>query len=187
VSETLIVWSRRKRRDLRKPRRWCPSGPFLMVLKWGCKAAGFWYSPRYGYRLYCLWDNFVSEWSVKEVFPWEVIEVRKREAPAQVSKNGPVHLADVESKIFAAFPSIIAHLATTRWDDGSSRTPGKIFLETIGTAYMVTAKEPDAKLMLRVSASSLDDALAALDLALAADDAPWEIDRWASDKGFKKK
>jgi len=187
MGSNLVVWSKRGRTDKSRPRRYCPQRNWLLVVRWGCNAIGLWYVPNAGYTLHCFWLPFTGLWGERWTYPPLEKSVKKRTAPDVVSKDGPVHLAAAESKLFASLPSVMAHLITTRWDDGTTRTPGKLFLETVGTAFLLTAKEPDAGLQLRVSAGSLDDALAALDLALAAPDAPWEIDRWAQKNQAGKK
>ena len=110
----------------------------------------------------------------------------KKRTPKSTEGAGPVHLAPIETNVFCRLMNIVAHLAEVRYEDGSPRTPGTLFVKTMGGAWSITAKEPDAQLQLPVVANTLDDALAAMDLLLGADDAPWEIDRWAAGKGGDK-
>jgi len=110
--------------------------------------------------------------------------MKKRRLTASENGEAPAHYAEVESTIFSPVHSIVAHLAVSRYDDGTPRTPGTLLIRTLGNSWQVTAKEPDVGAQLVVVAPCLDDALAALALALESDDTPWQPDPWA--KGVKR-
>lgn len=88
------------------------------------------------------------------------------------------HLAPVESNLFTAFPSLIAHLAVTRYDDGDPRQPGWVTMKTQGSIWQCVAKDPDGAASLLATGQTIDDAIALLELLLGAPDAPWEADRF---------
>jgi len=111
----------------------------------------------------------------------------KRRATTADSPEAPAHFADVESVIFAKLHPIVAHLAVARYDDGTARQPGTLMIRTVGASWQVTAKEPDVAAQLVITAPTLDDALAALCLALESDQTPWQPDPWASNKKAPKR
>lgn len=90
----------------------------------------------------------------------------------------PVHLAAMESEIFAKCHELVKHCSITRYDDGDARKPGWITIKTMGSAWVVTVKDPDAALSMSATGQSLDDALQLADLLLGSDEAPWEPDQW---------
>jgi len=106
-----------------------------------------------------------------------------------VSSCGPdaVHAAPVESTILGQCHSLIAHCATTRYEDGSSRKCGWMTIGTNGSAWTVTVKEPDVCASMRVTAPTLDEALLEMSVLLEADNAPWEQDPWLQARAPRKK
>lgn len=92
--------------------------------------------------------------------------------------NRAKNLAAVESNLLTGFPAVIAHLAVVRYDDGDPRQPGWVQLRTQGALWQTTAKDPDGAASLTATGSTIDDALALLELLLSAPDAPWEPDRF---------
>src|ERR671919_248555 len=100
----------------------------------------------------------------------------KKRCVGNGSVNGPVHLAAVESEILGLLPQILAHLVTTRYDDGSRRQTGTITLRTLGATWQADARDWDAQARLKVIGQSVDGVLLLLDQLLGADDAPWEPD-----------
>jgi len=101
---------------------------------------------------------------------------RRTGAPAPTPGDGPKHLAAMESNVFDKLHNLVAHCAVTRYDDGDPRRPGWFTIKTMGSAWVVQVKEPDACLQMSATAQSLDDALALADLLLGAEEAPWEPD-----------
>jgi hypothetical protein len=108
--------------------------------------------------------------------------MKKRLTVADVPST-PAHAAAVESVLFANLHSLVAHLAITRYDDGSARQPGTLLVRTVGASWQVTVKEPDVSGQLIFNAPTLDDALAAAALALESDQTPWQPDPWAKTQG----
>lgn len=97
------------------------------------------------------------------------------------------HLAAVETEYFKPFMSIVEHCAIRKYDDGDPRTPGYITIGTSGSSWTVTVKDPDSASSFRVVAQSLDNALETVALLLAADEAPWEHDRFLQQQAKQKK
>lgn len=114
---------------------------------------------------------------------------KKTLSQAAASSDGPKHLAAVESTIFTNLRALVAHCCVTRYDDGDPRKPGWFTVKTMGSAWIVQVKDPDACLQLSATGQSLDDALVLADLLLGSEEAPWEQDpflrRNESQKGKK--
>lgn len=91
-------------------------------------------------------------------------------------QDGPQHLAAIESTVFSRLHSLVAHCATTKYEDGSPRKPGWFTIKTMGSAWVVQVKEPDEALQLSAVGQTLDDALALIDILLTSEEAPWEPD-----------
>jgi len=113
----------------------------------------------------------------------------KRRATTAASEvtGGPVHLAAVETILMGQFPSLVAHLVTTRWDDGTARTPGTLLVKTMGSSHVLVLKEPDDALQMQVMAQTLDDVFELAELLLSGEKAPWEPDPWAKARNTKSK
>lgn len=105
----------------------------------------------------------------------------------QSGESTSKHLAAMESNLFAALPSLVAHCGVTRYDDGEPRQPGWVSIQTRGAAWIVTVKDPDAAAKLNATANSLDDALCLAELLLSSEEAPWEPDPFLMSQSKKKK
>lgn len=88
----------------------------------------------------------------------------------------PVHLAAMDSDLFEKLGELIKHAAITRYDDGDPRKPGWFTVKTMGSAWVIQVKDPDAALSLSATAQTLDDALQLANLLLGSEEAPWEPD-----------
>lgn len=108
---------------------------------------------------------------------YKELEMKKRK-PAGASEATSLHLVAVESDVFSRLMPIVAHCSHTQYDDQSARKPGWITIKTMGSAWVVEAKDPDTCSRLTVVQSSLDDALALLSVLLESEEAPWEADPW---------
>jgi len=93
-------------------------------------------------------------------------------APKELRK----HLAAVESTTLHGFPALVQHCCVTQYDDGDPRKPGWFTIKTMGSAWVVQVKDPDACLSLTATAQTVDDALTLAELLLSGDEAPWEPD-----------
>lgn len=152
----------------RKATAFCVSRP--------CFTVGIWYQPFRGYYPLALFPGRggrgepLSSWSQPR------FTVKKRSPSATASKDGPCHLAPVESVVFSKLMNLVAHCAETRYDDGDPRRPGWFTVKTMGAAWCVQVKDPDSCCQMTTTAATLDDALALADVLLGADEAPWEPD-----------
>lgn len=103
--------------------------------------------------------------------------MKKRSVPSGAgTPDGVKHLAAVESNVFSKLQALVAHCCVTKYDDGDPRKPGWFTIKTMGSAWVVQVKDPDACLQLQATAQSLDDALALADLLVGSEEAPWEPD-----------
>jgi hypothetical protein len=103
--------------------------------------------------------------------------MKKKTSPsAGPSKDGPRHLAAIESNVFTKLMGLVAHCCVTKYDDGDPRKPGWFTVKTMGSAWVVQVKDPDSAMSLSATGQTLDDALALADLLLTAEEAPWEPD-----------
>lgn len=124
-------------------------------------------------------------WSVTDF-----IAVRR----ARMKKKAPVlgvvgvkHLAPLETEVLREFMPIIEHLAVCQYDDGDPRKVGRISICTHGAVWQVDIKDPDTLQQMRVSAPTLDEALALTARLLSSEEAPWEPDTWAMQQAKKSK
>lgn len=102
--------------------------------------------------------------------------------------SGPCHFAPMESLLFKKLPNVMAHLCVCRYEDGTPRKPGRMFIETSGAFFKVVIKEPDDALEMLLNAPTIDDVFALADLMLGAEKAPWAPDPFAKARqGPKKK
>lgn len=103
--------------------------------------------------------------------------IRKRESKLRDLK----HLAAVESSLFSNHMSLIEHCALLQYEDGSPRLPGWISMASQGAAWTLTIKDPDSVSSFRAVAPTVDAAFDLAAMLLAADDAPWEADKWLAE------
>lgn len=103
--------------------------------------------------------------------------MRKKTLGAAAAKaDGPSHLAAIESDVLCKCPELVKHCCVSRYDDGDPRKPGWFTVKTMGSAWVVQVKDPDAALSLTATGQTLDDALALAELLLGSEEAPWEQD-----------
>lgn len=171
----------------RKPHRWTPKVSFLLTVRWPGHVLEVWYTPRRGYHPYRLLRAEGGAEHAIAHFPRLDFRKMKKRKIGEGAGTTASHLAAMETTLFDKHPNIVKHLALTKYEDGSPRTPGKMMLGTLGTAYVVTWKEPDAFAELPVTAANLDDAFALSDLLLGSDDAPWQVDKFAMQRAPKQK
>lgn len=105
------------------------------------------------------------------------------------SGGGVFHLASLDTAVLKACPHVVQHLAVVRYDDGTPRRPGRLFLETVGAFYKLILKDQETGLEMVLSAPTIDDVFALADLMLASDTPPWQPDPFARQhaSGSKKK
>lgn len=114
--------------------------------------------------------------------------MKRRASGTPVEGEGTAcHLAAVETILLGQFPCLVAHLITTRFDDGQLRTPGTLLLKTMGSSWVIVLKEPDDALQMQVMAQTVDDAFELAEVLLAGEKAPWEHDPWQRQRNTKAK
>ncbi len=121
------------------------------------------------------------------VFPPPEFAVKKVQPGKQSSEGGASHLAAMETNVFSKLSSLAAHVAVTRYEDGTPRRPGWFTVKTLGAAWVVQVKDPDSCCQLQTTSQTLDDALALADLLLSSEEAPWEPDPWLQRTETQKK
>lgn len=115
--------------------------------------------------------------------------MKKRRVGGETTKDVK-HLAALETVVLGKLHPIVAHAAICQYDDGTPRKTGWITIKTMGSAWVLEAKDPDSAAKITVVQSSLDDALALLSVLLESDEAPWEPDPWLAQmnaRGAKNK
>jgi len=170
-----------------KPGHYAPRRPFTLLLVAKRFTAEVGYIPRRGYyprATYTGPDRSVCTATYPGV---SELGMKKRQVKGKAGADAAVHLAPMESVVMGSLHNIIAHCATTRYEDGDPRVPGWITVKTFGSGWVVTVKDPDAGLSLSATAATLDDALALADLLLGSEDAPWEVDQFLQARKPKKR
>lgn len=162
-----------------RPGTWCPKIGFFMAVKWLDYRILLRYMPRRGYRPYEATRGFHGPVVWRATVLGDPPVKKRVVGAAAAPGDGPQHLAAIESVILSKLHPIVKSLAVVRYDDGDPRTPGKLFIETMGSAWKATMTDPDTCAKLQVVAQTLDDALSLLSLLLEAEDTPWEIDQYA--------
>lgn len=113
--------------------------------------------------------------------------MKKIKVGANGSGSSHNHLAPVESDLLAKLPNLVAHCCLTKYEDGDPRKPGWFTVKTLGAAWIVECKDPDACARLTATADTLDNALVLADMLLGAEEAPWENDPFLKRMGAKSK
>jgi hypothetical protein len=159
-----------------RPSQWLPRRSVEVRIIRGRHQHVTWYTPWRGYRCSHTLTSMRGG-SIRRIdYPLPEIRVKQIKVGGGVQATGPRHLAAVESVILHSLPAVVAHLAVTRYDDGTPRRPGWITVSAQGAVWRVVAKDPDAGASLMSTGNSVDDALALMELLLGAEDAPWEVD-----------
>jgi hypothetical protein len=140
----------------------------------------------HGYTLYSLTlDGDYYLWDESYTWYGDVTAMKKKVRKAEASDLH--HLASVESNVFARMHGLVAHCATTKYEDGDVRRTGWVTIKTMGSAWVVECKDPDTCATLRVVQQSLDEALLLAAMLLESDEAPWEPDTWLQQQAKKNK
>lgn len=112
---------------------------------------------------------------------------KKAVGVASTKGDGPSHLAAIETTLLSRHLELVKHCCVTRYDDGDPRKPGWMTIKTMGSAWIVQVKDPDACLSLTATGQTLDDALSLADLLLGSEEAPWEPDHFLKRQGAPAK
>lgn len=118
---------------------------------------------------------------------WRYPSMKKKMSRVAVA-GGVRHLAAVETNTLSALMPLIEHCCLRTYDDGDPREPGWFTVKTVGSAWCVQVKDPDACVSFTATAETIDKALETAALLLACDEAPWEPDRYlAQQKATRSK
>lgn len=145
------------------------------------------YVPWVGWLLVAIREGGPNGAAIRRYDHWEYKQMRKPTASAADDANPPQHLAAMESQVLSKLHPLVRQCACTRYDDGTPRLTGSLFICTQGSMWKATVTEPSAMLKLTILAGTLDDALAGLSLALESESVPWEVDQYARSRAPKKK
>jgi len=83
------------------------------------------------------------------------------------------HEAPVETECLGDHLSLVAHCALVNGPDDAPRVPGRIVIETLGGAWMVSVLDVDKQRMFCVLGRNLDDTLTLADDLLRLEAPPW--------------
>ena len=111
----------------------------------------------------------------------------QRRKVADGQGEGVLSAADLTYKPLSKMASLIAHLALTKYEDGSPRVPGRMRVEVKGALWQVSLEDVDAAAVLRVSASTISEALQQANLLLESADTLWEPAPWLRQPAPKKR
>lgn len=180
----LLTWVGRaaiKRHAQTLPR----SRPLTLIIRRGAgEYLAYWY-PWNGYQ-FRAWrasrpGRGINDWDVE----WEKVEmpIKRRVAP-----DAPLQFPDLPSvtKLFAKLPTLVAFITARSYDDGAARVPGKFWVDASSAGFTVTLIDIDQALRLTVRAGTIDDAFAAAESLLGAENAPWEVDQFQAEKRAEK-
>jgi len=101
--------------------------------------------------------------------------------------EGVLSAADLNYKPNSSLKSLIAHLALTKYDDGSPRTPGKVKIEVKGALWQISLEDLDTASVLRVSAPTFHEMMQQANLLLESTDTLWEPAHWLQKPEPKKR
>lgn len=169
-----------------RPCRWLPRG----------KSQFFVYLGRFRYTLtassgkgICVvarsYRGEVPRGAVRDV-SFGVPSMKRKLAKGAVGGDAK-HLAAMETQRFTDLMPLVEHCAMRQYDDGEPRETGWVTIKTIGAAWCVQVKDPDACVSFTSIADTLDKALETAALLLACDEAPWEQDRFLTQQKAGKK
>lgn len=96
-------------------------------------------------------------------------------------------LVPLESKLLGALSPLLEHMAIRKYEDGTARETGWVTIKTQGAAWVVQVKDPDGCCSFAAVGQTIDQALETAALLLAAEEAPWEPDRFLMDAASRKK
>jgi len=115
------------------------------------------------------------------------LQMMQRRKVADGQGEGVLSAADLTYKPLSKMASLIAHLALTKYEDGSPRVPGRMRVEVKGALWQVSLEDVDAAAVLRVSASTISEALQQANLLLESADTLWEPAPWLRQPAPKKR
>lgn len=181
-----VIHGRTRRSCTTRLRRWSERGWNSARLISVDSTLEMWYQPRRGWMPTSLTIRRGGQVTEQKFPSLKVLMMKRKVVGKSQPKDGVAHLAPLESQVFQALHSLVAHCAVVRYEDGESRKPGWITIKTMGAAWIIQLKDPDAAAQLQVVGDTLDNALALASMMLDSDDAPWEPDPFAKRTQAKK-
>lgn len=173
-------------RKVRRPSQWLGRG--WVVMEYVRKDAIV-------QMLCCRWVGyFVCQWSPAGLvvpawvhgFNIDEVKMLKKVQPLPEATVVSAQ-ANPDSKVLAKFPILRQHLTVRVYEGGEARQTSLLMVSVIGSMWRVTLKDRDSCTQLPVLGATVDEALAAMEVALSSDKTPWEPDAWAADRQPKKK
>lgn len=160
----------------RKPRRWAARSSFRVLVWRKGREFEVWFAPRQGFTCCTVRDRRPDGIVVLTRLRPPEIPVKKKIVGAAAGTSSALHLAPLDGVVLGKFPALVAHCAVTRYDDGEPRRPGWFTVKSMGSAWCIQVKDPDAAASMTAIGNTLDDALTLAELLLGAEEAPWEPD-----------
>ena len=96
-----------------------------------------------GWEIWQLTDAYGEGWVIWQRPDRRDGMQRRKIKGSDPSSPGAVHLAALESNILEKYPRLLEHMAVTRLEDGSARSPGTVLWKTLGSSWVIVLKEPD--------------------------------------------
>ena len=182
-----VILTRNRTWCSRRPKHWIPRRKTWYILRLRAKDIVVCYVPFRGFQARSVLRRGGALVDRLVVFAPPEFSMKKVQPGKQSSEGGASHLAAMETNVFAKLSSLAAHVAVTRYEDGTPRRPGWFTVKTLGAAWVVQVKDPDSCCQLQTTSQTLDDALALADLLLGSEEAPWEPDPWLQRTETQKK
>lgn len=187
MATVVTVWSRSRFPRPKRISRWSGRGLSVVNVKHGPIVVAMRFESYRGYHLASVTRYSNGDVVSRREYPWRKDWMKKIAVGGAGSSNPPEHLANPESTLLAGLPSLRAHCSCTRYEDGSARKPGWFTVKTMGSAWVVQVKDPDAGAQMQVTSQTLDDALTMADLLVGSEGAPWEPDAYLRATQSRKK
>ncbi len=169
-----------------RPGQWLPRREARYLMAYGASLLLVQYQPHRGMYPIAL-CRVVDGALVDDVeFPSLWSQAMKK-VSLGVDSSTPLPPLSSDSVLLKRLARLREFLSLTAYDDGSPRAPGRLWLDSDGTAYIITLFEPSAMVRARFRAAGIDDVFALADTFLGADTPPWEVDQWARDRVTAKK
>jgi len=184
MPKVVLTGNRRKCRT--RPKHWTPRKKTWYILRLRRKDVMVCYVPFRGFHARSVLERGGPLTDPIFVYPPPEFSMKRVQPGKQTAEGSANHIAAVESSILAKLHCLVAHCATTRYEDNSPRRPGWWTVKTLGAAWVVQVKDPDSCCQIQATAQTLDDALALADLLLGSEEAPWEPDPWLNQQAKKK-
>lgn len=182
----LRVLTRRARPGIARPSQWFPFGEKCYL--WRLVTADFvlLWKPHKG--LCALSSSPVGSPGTVGIRQYVNLESqRMKKLSIGAGEGAPLPPLSSESVILKKLPRLCEFLTNTAYEDGSPRSPGRLWIDNDGIAFTITLFEPSAFARVRIRGNTLDDALALANTHLGMENAPWEADQYARDKAAQKK